>query len=161
MKKKRILRLVCLSAVIALLVQAGPVSAQDYPYVGYATDSVRLRRGPSYSADILRLIKKGDAVLVTGAQGNYSIVEYEGLSGYVVSSFLSDTNPFQAAQPQTAVQTGSDYVVLTNGSQGAAVKALQQALEELGFYTKAIDSKYGSGTESAVKAFQDRNKLTA
>lgn len=161
MKTKQILRLASLAAAIVLLLQTVPALAQEYPYTGYATDAVRLRRGPSYTADILTLIKKGDAVLVTGAQGNYSIVEYEGLAGYVVSSFLSATNPVFPAVTTAPTQQDSDYIPLTKGSEGPAVKALQQGLSELGFYTGSIDSKYGTGTENSVKAFQTRNKITS
>ena len=40
------------------------------------------------------------------------------------------------------------------GDSGSDVKKLQQALKLLNYYTGAIDGKYGSGTEEAVKKFQ-------
>ncbi len=49
---------------------------------------------------------------------------------------------------------------LKRGSKGAAVKELQKRLKELGYYTTVIDSEYGSGTVSAVKAFQKKNGLS-
>ena len=50
---------------------------------------------------------------------------------------------------------------LKKGSRGEEVTKLQTALKELGYYTKAVDGAYGSGTIAAVKAFQARNGLLA
>ncbi len=46
------------------------------------------------------------------------------------------------------------------GSSGKDVLALQQALKIKGYYTAAIDSKYGDKTVAAVKAFQKAKGLT-
>jgi len=57
--------------------------------------------------------------------------------------------------------SGGTYPTLKNGSSGSNVKALQQKLKALGYYTGSIDGKFGSGTLSAVKAFQKKNGLSA
>ena len=44
--------------------------------------------------------------------------------------------------------------LLKKGSTGEAVRQLQQALEDLGYDPGAVDGRFGSMTESAVKAFQ-------
>ncbi len=152
-------RLACLLLAVFLLSQMASAAAEAYPYTAYATDSVRLRGGPSSSADVLAAIRKGDAVAVSGTDGSYRVVEYEGKKGYVVSSFLSaETSPDESlALPEPVA--ASQYRLLTNGSEGAQVKALQQALQELGYYEKTIDSKFGSGTGQAVSAFQEKNSL--
>lgn len=58
-----------------------------------------------------------------------------------------------------------DYTVLSNGSSDGegvfAVYSLQQRLIELGFLTGSPDGKFGSGTEAAVRAFQQTNGLDA
>ena len=46
--------------------------------------------------------------------------------------------------------------ILRRNSSGEAVKRLQQALQQEGFYTGAIDGKYGQGTERAVRSFQSK-----
>ncbi len=51
--------------------------------------------------------------------------------------------------------------VLKLGSEGQAVRSLQQRLKALRYYTGSVDGDFGAGTESALKAFQRRNKLTA
>jgi len=49
--------------------------------------------------------------------------------------------------------------VLKLGSSGPDVKALQQRLKDLGFDPNGIDGNFGSGTEKAVRAFQQANGL--
>ena len=46
------------------------------------------------------------------------------------------------------------------GDSGTKVTALQQALKIKGYYTAAIDGKYGDNTVAAVKAFQKAKKLS-
>ena len=49
---------------------------------------------------------------------------------------------------------------LKQGDNGPQVKALQNALKKLGYYTNALDSDYGYRTTAAVSDFQRANKLT-
>ena len=65
------------------------------------------------------------------------------------------------ATPTPTVVSGSSSNVLKSGSEGTAVKQLQQQLKNLGYYTGSVDGKYGAGTTNAVKAFQAANKLQA
>lgn len=46
------------------------------------------------------------------------------------------------------------------GSSGAMVTQIQTKLKSWGYYTGAVDGTYGSGTERAVRAFQQKNGLT-
>ncbi|MGN1369989.1 MAG: peptidoglycan-binding protein [Aristaeellaceae bacterium] len=55
--------------------------------------------------------------------------------------------------------TVSGYTTLKWGSTGEAVKKLQQALKNRGYYDGKIDSTYGSGVYAAVKAFQKQYNL--
>jgi hypothetical protein len=49
--------------------------------------------------------------------------------------------------------------VLKLGSSGAEVTSLQQRLKELGFDPNGVDGHFGAGTQAAVIAFQQANKL--
>ncbi len=51
------------------------------------------------------------------------------------------------------------YPTLQEGDKGAAVRKLQQALKNKGYYSGSVDGSYGSGTVQAVMAFQQRNNL--
>ncbi len=46
------------------------------------------------------------------------------------------------------------------GSSGAVVTQIQTKLKSWGYYTGTVDGIYGSGTERAVRAFQQKNGLT-
>ncbi len=46
------------------------------------------------------------------------------------------------------------------GSGGAVVTQIQTKLKSWGYYTGTVDGIYGSGTERAVRAFQQKNGLT-
>ncbi len=49
------------------------------------------------------------------------------------------------------------YKLLQKGSNGDAVRQLQQALANLGYYSGTISGTYDSATTAAVKAFQQNN----
>ena len=51
-------------------------------------------------------------------------------------------------------------VTYKKGSSGAAVTQIQQKLSSWGYYSGSIDGIYGSGTERAVRLFQEKNGLT-
>ena len=46
------------------------------------------------------------------------------------------------------------------GSSGAVVTQIRTKLKSWGYYTGTVDGIYGSGTERAVRAFQQKNGLT-
>lgn len=46
------------------------------------------------------------------------------------------------------------------GASGAGVTEIQTRLKAWGYYTGAVDGVYGSGTEKAVKYFQEKNGLS-
>lgn len=49
------------------------------------------------------------------------------------------------------------YGYLQLGSGGTAVRKLQQRLKDLGYFSGAVNGNFGSDTETAVIAFQERN----
>ena len=51
--------------------------------------------------------------------------------------------------------------MLSNGSNGAEVEALQTALKAAGHDCGAVDGIFGPKTEAAVRAFQEANGLQA
>ncbi len=63
----------------------------------------------------------------------------------------------------TAVQLVPDASAASykRGSTGDTVSAIQQRLSDWGYYEGSVDGVYGSRTEEAVKAFQEKNGLTA
>lgn len=51
--------------------------------------------------------------------------------------------------------------VIRSGAMGDAVVKLQSRLQELGYYTGAVDGRFGPGTRTAVMMFQEQNGLQA
>ncbi|MDR3050886.1 MAG: peptidoglycan-binding protein [Oscillospiraceae bacterium] len=63
---------------------------------------------------------------------------------------------------QTASATGFVFLrVLQYGAQGADVRALQQRLASLDYYTKEISGNFLGNTRNALRAFQKNNGLKA
>ena len=69
---------------------------------------------------------------------------------------LISTIIFIIKQKNNTVETLSKY-----GSRGDEVKQIQTKLKRWGYYKGSVDGIYGSGTLSAVKAFQKKNGLKA
>ncbi|MGI6691932.1 MAG: peptidoglycan-binding protein [Christensenellales bacterium] len=146
----------CAVLLAALL----PAGASEYPFIGYTTDDLRLRQKPSTNSDILLVMPGQEALVVTGEDGDFYIVAYEGHTGYALKAFITREAGQAAATPPPAdVSTLQKYAQLSSGDTGITVKALQQALKELYYYSGSVDSKYGSGTAGAVRSFQEKNSL--
>ena len=158
------IRRVCaLLTAAALLLGALPALGETYPLTAYTTAALRLRQQPNDTATVLLTIPSGDMVVITGESGSYYIAVYEGVQGYAAKQYLNVVNgsvSLPAVSPAPDTGTASAYTLLYSGSQGDAVKALQSALKELGFYTGTVDGDFGSGTRSAVIAFQKMNGLS-
>lgn len=60
----------------------------------------------------------------------------------------------------TPAPTATPFI-LKLGSKGPDVTKLQKRLKELGYYKGSADGDFGPGTDTALKAFQKRNGLTA
>ena len=53
----------------------------------------------------------------------------------------------------------ADAASLRKGASGDEVVTLQKKLKQWGYYTGAVDGVFGSGTEKAVRLFQQKNNL--
>jgi len=63
--------------------------------------------------------------------------------------------------PTPAPTPEPSYRTLRKGDEGPEVVTLQQALTELGYLSGAADGNFGTGTQTAVKQFQEDNNLDA
>ena len=55
--------------------------------------------------------------------------------------------------------TSADAASIRRGSSGDTVRQIQTRLKQWGYYSGAVDGVYGSGTEKAVRYFQQKNGL--
>ncbi len=142
------------------------LTAEGYPYATTTISSVNLRKSASTSAKKLDTIPKGAKITVHALSGAWANVSYGGQTGWVMKQYINVAT-LSAATPTPAPSTGSNsamgepdgYQLLQSGSDGNQVIALQEALIELGFLKGSADGIYGSGTASAVTAFQKKNSL--
>ncbi len=78
-------------------------------------------------------------------------------------TFCSAAIVVRASEPNVSeyTQIVQQTAVLKKGATGGEVKEVQRRLKLWGYYNGAVDGKFGSGTKSAVIAFQKKNGLTA
>ena len=69
--------------------------------------------------------------------------------------------PVIEVTPTPAPVAAKSYTTLRKGDEGPDVVTLQQALAELGYLTGAADGNFGTGTQTAVKKFQQDRGLDA
>ena len=70
-------------------------------------------------------------------------------------------SPTGTATSGSSSSSSTGYTVLQSGDKNDDVKKLQQKLKDLGYYQGTVDGSFGSGTETAVKAFQRDMALVA
>ena len=140
----------------ALSMQAPP-AISEYPYDTTVIDYVKLRKVAQTEGEVILTIPAGSVVTVYDRTSNgFAKVKYDGKTGYCVDTHINLAN-IPAPTPQPGAEK---YTELKNGSEGAAVTALQSALEELGYLEEEdVDGKFGAKTEEALKLFQKRNGL--
>jgi len=153
---------------------------------GAEADSAQVAYAEPSPGSALRLGSKGDAVrqLQTQLQtlgylkpkpdGSYGLVtqqavmsfqsanklKADGVAGSATLKALSDALN-QKSETIPAPAAGNASSVLKEGSKNDAVKQLQAALRDLGYYGGTVSGNFGQLTTEAVKAFQKANKLTA
>ena len=67
---------------------------------------------------------------------------------------------FSVSMVLVALAPAVEAASYKKGSNGAVVTQIQTKLKSWGYYTGSVDGVYGSGTERAVRAFQQKNGLT-
>ena len=89
---------------------------------------------------------------------------YATMEGIAKAAGLTKKTAAPAPAPVTAAPYSGVQVklqALQKGSNSNQVKAVQRMLYAIGHYNSTIDGQFGSLTESAVKAYQQANGLTA
>ena len=141
--------------------------AESYPYDTVTTAAVNLRAGKSTSSQRLKSIPKNATVTVNDVSGSFAEVTFQGVTGYAKKDYLAlkkvgmpkagvSASPVPTLSPE---EEPAGYRLLGSGASGKEVKALQEALIELGYLSSnsTPDGIYGTATQNAVIAFQEKN----
>ena len=121
--------------------------------LGYLTGSADGVFGPK-TTEAVKAFQKRNGLTADGVVGEATLEKLNSSSAKAAESSSSSSSSSSGSSSSTTDTT------LRSGSRGEAVKKLQQRLKELGYYVGSIDGVYGSGTIKAVRAFQERNRLT-
>ena len=111
--------------------------------LGYYMGEVDGQYGPGTEGAVI-LFQKQHGLTADGITG-------EGTR----SALFSDTAQVFVPTPAPTATPG----LLKKGDDGEAVRAMQERLRELGYYTGTVDGDFGGGTEEAVRLFQRQNNL--
>lgn len=148
----------------ALSVTPEPLTAiTRYPYDTTTVSRVKLRKTADENADVLIVVPENEMITVYSVTSNgFAKIKYNGKTGYAMTAYIVLANiPTPTPVPTTTISPNANkYTEVKTGATGSQVRALQEALTELGFYTNTVDSKYGAGTKTAVLAFESKNKIT-
>lgn len=120
--------------------------------LGYYSGSVDGKFGSTTSA-ALTAFQLRNSLSADGVAGSSTYKKLYSASA-VPNQAMSDT-------PSTGVSGTRPTRVLYSGCQGDDVKSVQNRLKALGYFKSTVDGKFGSLTESALRAFQQKNSLTA
>ncbi len=115
----------------------------------------RLKDLGYYSGDVDGQYGTGTQTAVTAFQAQHGL-KADGVAGEQTLAILYS----ESAQTFVPTPTPSATpAMLSSGSSGDEVKALQSRLQQLVFYSGVLDGDYGKGTRAAVKLFQAQHGL--
>ena len=129
----------------------------------YAVDSSRVYTIEGNTSSASGVVDNGGGVFKKSYSRNYY-----GISGYGRPRYDEDTAESTVTKPVPETTTTKEentvnieLKVLRKGSEGHSVKALQRMLYAMGYNlgSNPIDGDFGSKTEAAVRAFQDKYDL--
>ena len=121
--------------------------------LGYYAGRIDGRYGAETS-EAVRAFQRANGLAADGIAGKGTLKQLN--SGRAVAAGSAEALQAESS----AAVSAEDLSTMRKGDSGSGVTALQQQLVALG-YMKAADGQFGSGTDRAVKLFQEANGLTA
>lgn len=128
--------------------------------LGYYSGRIDGRFGEE-TTEALKAFQKANGLTADGIAGTGTQNKLESGNAVVASGVQADASQDSAESTGDTVQPSGSLSTLRRGNQGSEVLVLQQYLADLGYLSTAPDGQFGSGTERAVKLFQEANGLTA
>ena len=125
--------------------------------LGYYTGSVDGVFGQG-TENAVKAFQRANGLSADGVAGTATLSKLNSSSAksnYAASSSATSRPAMRTYTPSTL----STYRYLQLGSSGSDVTKLQQRLKDLGYFNGSVNGSFGSDTETALRAFQERNGL--
>ncbi|MDD3410774.1 MAG: peptidoglycan-binding protein [Eubacteriales bacterium] len=116
----------------------------------------RLQELGYYAGEVDGQYEQGTADAVKLFQNQHNLIA-DGIAGSDTRGILYGENALPYVPTPAPTATPS---LLQKGDSGDAVKALQQRLKTLGYYSGSVDGDFGGGTQEAVRLFQSQSGLS-
>lgn len=148
------------SVGVTITPQPTPIGAQE-ALVNSTASTLNLRSGPGTDYDVLAEIPKGTRIVVTAQEGQWCAVRWGGLSGYVMTKYLSfdlpTTEPVVTPQPTATPVVTPEPTATTTPAPTEAPEALEDSMST-GAYTAWVTAQNApmrqtAGTEAAIVAY--------
>ena len=122
-------------------------------------NSLNMRKSNSAESKVIKTLKKGTTVEVISTSGSWYKIKAGGSTGYVSKKYVKKGSSSAKASSESSSSSSGSLGTCSPGDSGGTVKAVQNKLKSLGYYSGTVDGDYGSGTKKAVSAFQKANAL--
>ena len=127
--------------------------------LGYLSGNADGKFGVETQAAVIAF-QKNNNLTADGKAGSATLSKlYSGRANKASGRAVKISATSQGGRDTTDIAS-TGYETLQKGSEGAAVKKLQERLKKLGYETGSVDGRFGDTTEAAVMAFQAQNNLT-
>ncbi|MBQ2956958.1 MAG: SpoIID/LytB domain-containing protein [Clostridia bacterium] len=126
-----------------------------------ASSKLNVRKSATTNSAIVGTLKHGTRVEVLESSDGWSRIRSGSMTGYVMTSYLSQSVPAEPTpEPTKKPEESGEYKTLSYGDSGEAVKRLQIRLKELGYFDGQLGGNYLKITRAAVEAYQQANGWT-
>lgn len=108
---------------------SAPSYAPTDSYTMYAPQVINVRSGPGTDYDKLGVVYANSAVTVVGSSGDWLAVSYNGQTGFILASLLSDTQPqttTSAAPAATEPQQTEETTVSETEAETSAPESIDE-----------------------------------
>ena len=131
--------------------------------LGYYSGRIDGRFGPE-TTEAVKAFQRANGLTADGiaGSGTQSRLQSGAAAASSTQPPASQGSSSQGSTSQgTSAGSSTGLSTLRRGDQSSEVRVLQQYLKDLGYLSSEPDGQFGSGTERAVKLFQEANGLTA
>ena len=148
-----------------LVLLCGAASAQSYRYGDSAEEIETIQQALEdldyYYADITGHFGSKTEAAVRKFQRRHGLAQTGAADEQTLAILYREAGIDAIVTEDETQEEAPDAQLLRKGSAGEAVRALQSALDELGYYRGTVTGRYGNLTKEAVRRFQRDHGLSS